>query len=419
MYPEIANNTLQTKKGERGAALITVLFISTLLLAAGGALILITGTASRTAVDSTAEMQAYYSAEAGLETSLNVLRGNIAPNASMPAGTKISFRNAVDRSTSNLSGDTSLRARLSGWLNYSYTPSGAGNPDRVPLTASYTPLTGLAYSVDVSDPDNTPVPSGEPTRLLLRVTGYGPKSAVKRLELVVRRSNVEYAPPAMLMMRGSNDGTPVAFNIGDSNAKDYSGHDRSGSSILPTFGATSDGDKTIEATADSKETVIDPKAASFSDPSLPVWLRSADEARTFLEEQKANAIEQGRYFTSFSGYSGTVAAPAFTFVDGDCVLDGGAGLLIVTGNLEMNGNPNFTGLILVLGNGSVNRDGSGNGDIYGAMAVAHFDPNGTGGFLGATFNTNGSGTSTMQYDSNAVRTALNLSGPRVLGVHEY
>lgn len=419
MYPEITDNTFQTKRGERGAALITVLFISILLLAAGGALILITGTASRTAVDSTAEMQAYYSAEAGLETSLNVLRGNIAPNASMPAGAKISFRNAVTRSTSNLSTDNSTRARLSGWLNYSYTPSGGGNPDRVPLTASYTPLTGLAYSVDVSDPDNTPVASGEPTRLLLRVTGYGPKSAVKRLELVVRRSNVEYAPPAMLMMRGSNDGTPVTFNIGDSNAKDYSGHDRSGSSILPTFGATSDGDKTIEATADTKATVVDPKAASFSDPSLPVWLRSADEARTFLADQKANAIEQGRYFTSFSGYSGTVAAPAFTFVDGDCVLDGGAGLLIVTGNLEMNGNPNFTGLILVLGNGSVNRDGGGNGDVYGAMAVAHFDTNGTGGFLGATFNTNGSGTADMQYDSDAVRTALNLSGPRVLGVHEF
>src|SRR6266852_4798122 len=129
MYPEIADNTWLTKKGERGAALITVLFISTLLLAAGGALILVTSTASRTAIDSTAEMQAYYSAEAGLETSLNVLRGNLAPNASMPAGTQISFRNAVTLSTSNLSTDTSTRARLSGWLNYS-----GANPDRVPLT---------------------------------------------------------------------------------------------------------------------------------------------------------------------------------------------------------------------------------------------------------------------------------------------
>ena len=430
MYPEIADNTLKTKNGERGAALITVLFISTLLLAAGGVLILVTGTASRTAIDSTAEMQAYYSAEAGLESSLNVLRGNIAPNAAMPAGTQISFGNAITLSKSNLPTDNSARPRLSGWLNYNYTPSGVTNPDRVTLTAGYTPMTGLAYSVDVSDPDGTVAPN-EPTRLLLRVTGYGPKGAVKRLELAVRFSNIDYAPPAMLMMRGSNDGTPVTFDIGNSNAKDYSGHDRSGSTILPTFGATNYSDRDIEFASDGKGTAAAPKASSFTDPSLPVWLRSAPDARNFLADQKANAISQNRpdgscslagpdaspgcsYYTSFSGN-----ATGFTFVDGDCTLDGGSGLLIVTGNLEMNGNPNFTGLILVLGGGTVNRDGGGNGNIYGAMAVARFAASGNGGFLGATFHTNGGGTSSMQYDSNAVRSALSASGPRVLGVHEY
>src|SRR6266850_2446725 len=84
-----------TNRGERGAALVTVLLISTLLLATGGALILLTGTATRTAVDSTAEMQAYYAAEAGMQTTLNVLRGNVAPSASMPAGTKLNFRDAI------------------------------------------------------------------------------------------------------------------------------------------------------------------------------------------------------------------------------------------------------------------------------------------------------------------------------------
>jgi hypothetical protein len=94
-------------------------------------------------------------------------------------------------------------------------------------------------------------------------------------------------------------------------------------------------------------------------------------------------------------------------------------LLIVTGNLTMSGNPSFTGLILVLGGGSVLRNGGGNGDIYGAMAVASFPVNGNGGFNSATFHTNGGGTATMQYDSSAVRQALNVAGPRVKGVHEY
>jgi hypothetical protein len=398
-----------------------VLLVATLLLAAGGALLLTTSMAGTLAVDATAEMRAYYGAEAGVQSAMNVLRGNIAPDGSMPAGTKISFRNAVTSSTSNLSTDTATNYRLSGWLNYNYTPSGASNPDRVVLspTAGYTPETGLAYSVDVSDPDNIPVASGEPNRLLLRVTGFGPKGAVKRMELVVDRTNFAYTPPATIMMRGADDCSAANFTTGDSAAKDYSGHDHSGSAILPAFGATCGGDQTIEVNAANKNTVDAPIAATFGNSSLPTWLQSADQARAFLADQKANAINQGSYFTSFSGYAGSDAAPAFTFVDGDCTLSGGAGLLIVTGNLTMNGNPSFNGMILVLGNGSVNRDGGGNGNIYGAMAVARFDPVGPGGFLAPTFNTNGGGNSTMQYDSNAVRQALNLSGPRPRGVHEY
>lgn len=404
--------------GERGAALLTVLCLSTLLLAIGGALILVTGTATRTAVDSTAEMQAFYSAEAGVQTTLNVLRGNIAPNASMPAGTQIDFRKAITPSDSDLPSDTTGAARLSGWLNYDYTPSGAPNPDRVSLTSGYSPMTGLAYSVNVSDPDNTPVASGEPVRLLLRVTGYGPKGAVKQLDLVVKRSNFDYSPPATIMMRGSDNGTSVNFDIGDSAAKDYSGHDHATTGqVLPSFGATSDTDKNIEITSDTKDTTASPKASTFSPSSLPSFLQSANLARSFLADQKANAISQGRYFTSFDGYAGSATNPVFTFVDGDCTLDGGGGLLVVTGNLEMNGNPSFSGLILVLGGGTINRDGGGNGNVYGAIAVASFGS--TGGFTAASFHTNGSGTATVQYDSDAVRRGLNLAGPRILGVGEY
>ncbi len=403
-------------KRQRGAALVTVLMISALLLATGGTLILVTGLSARTAIDAAAEQQAYYSAEAGVQDTLNVLRGNVAPNPAMPAGSKITFRNAVTAAKSNLPGDTSTYFRLSGWLNYNYTPSGQNSADRVTLTSNYSPLNGLAYSVTVSDPDNIPVANGEPKRLLMRVLGYGPKGAQKRLELVVNRSNFDYAPPAMLLMVGADNCSAMTFTIGQSNAKDYSGHDVSGTGVLPAFGSTCNGDLAIELASDGKETVDLPKAQNFTNSELPPWLRSADEARAFLAEQKANAISQGRYFTSFSGSSGTSADPAFTFVDGDCTLDGGGGLIIVTGNLLMHGNPSFDGLILVLGNGHVERDGGGNGDIMGAVTVARF--NSTGGFLPPFFDTNGGGNSTMQYDSAAVSRALNTSGPRVMGIHE-
>ena len=117
---------IHKSRQERGAALITVLLVSTLLLATGGALVLVTGLSTRTTIDETAEMQAYYSAETGLQDTMNVLRGNVNPLGAMPNNTQISFRNAITRATANIPGDngptcfvsspTSI-CRLSGWLN--------------------------------------------------------------------------------------------------------------------------------------------------------------------------------------------------------------------------------------------------------------------------------------------------------------
>src|SRR2546421_886614 len=160
MHCETEETLYESRRGERGAALVTVLLISTLLLAAGGTLIMVTTSATRTAIDSTAEMQALYAAEAGMQTTLNVLRGNVAPRSGMPTGTKINFRNAINLTTANSSGDagpTCLAAdptsvcRLSGWLNYNYTSAGSVAADRVGLTSGYAAQNGMAYSVEVSD----------------------------------------------------------------------------------------------------------------------------------------------------------------------------------------------------------------------------------------------------------------------------
>ena len=407
-------------KSDSGAALLTVLMLSTLLLAAGGTLLLVSTMNTKTAIDETAELQAYYAAEAGLQSTLNVLRGNVAPNSAMPSGTQISFRKAIELSSSNLPTDSSTVARLSGWLNYNYKPAGAPVPDRVGLTSGYAPANGVAFSVVLTDPDHIPVSNGEPARLRLQVMGFGPKGAVKKLELVVKRTNFDYTPQATIMMRSADDGSPMTFDLGESAAKYYSGHDHSGSTtVVSAFGSTTTSDMTLQIGAANKNTVADPIASTVDAGNLPTWLKSANQARAFLNTQKANAISQGRYFSSFDGTAGTSSSPAFTFVDGDCVLRGGAGLLIVTGNLEMNGNPDFDGLIFVLGGGSINRNGGGNGNIYGAIIVARFDRNGTGNFLAPEFHTNGGGNATIQYDSLAVRKALNLSGPLAEGVREY
>jgi len=106
-------------------------------------------------------------------------------------------------------------------------------------------------------------------------------------------------------------------------------------------------------------------------------------------------------------------------VDGDATLPpaGGAGMLVVTGTLDMRGSADFKALVLVLGKGELLRNGGGNGTTLGTLIVARFDA--AGGFLAPSFNSSGSGTADVKYDSKWVETALTRLGPRVVGVSEY
>jgi hypothetical protein len=109
---------------------------------------------------------------------------------------------------------------------------------------------------------------------------------------------------------------------------------------------------------------------------------------------------------------GTDSAPVVNVVNGDYTLGGsGAGILLVTGTLTMNGTPNFNGIILVIGNGNVQKNGGGNGTLNGSLLVANLYsdtpptytnliPLGTNHAPGIpTISWNGGGTANIQYDS--------------------
>ena len=410
------------RKGERGAALVISILLATLLLAVAGTVLLTSGMSAITSIDATAELQAYYGAESGLEAAINVLRGHVQPNG-IAGNTKMGFRNAVSPSTSNRNNDSSTNARLSAWLNYD-------NDGRIrPAGANYS------YSVVVMDPDD---PNGtirsanatyRPSRIQVQSTGYGPNGSVKRMEMIVQKTTFDFEPAAMLMMRGADDGTAatMSFDIGSSNAKFYSGHDRASDAELPTFGVTTPADLTVANNAITKgATVEDVETAQIGMGDMPSWLQNADAARKFLNDMQVVARSLGRYYTTFSGQAGTTASPQVTFVNGEATLDGGAGLLIVTGNLVLNGNPSFNGVILVLGEGTVNRNGGGNGNIYGSIYVARFArswPASENGlphpFLAPIFQTNGGGNANLEYDSEWVQKAKDALGDIVRDIREY
>jgi len=428
------------RRNERGAALITSLLIATLLLVAGGALIQITSMSAANAIDATAETQAYYGAEAGLQAALNALRGNAAHTGSaLPSGmTTINFRNAVIASSSNdcpsgTGGDPSGVARLSRWLPYSDTQS-AGT--RVTVGTNPT----IQYDVVViqpgpdgifgtADDNQMPTPPLQPSRLLIQTTGYGPRGARKQMSMIVARDAFDPLVPAMMTLVGTPAGAPaMSFDSGNSANHIFSGTDHACTvgpcpAPLPAFGTTNLIDNTLATTNAASNTTSTPAAAVVS---LPAYLQSPAATRTFLDQMQALAIlgaEAGTATYLPSGGSGNPSG--FTFVKGDYTMGSGSssGLLIVTGELTTHGDTNFSGLVLVLGVGAINRDGGGGGAFYGATFVANVDWPAQSPALthfGAPFfNFNGAGNATMQYDSSAVANAFNLLPAPVLGVCEY
>jgi len=559
-----------SRAGERGAALVTMLLASVLLLGAGGALIMTTMMSASNSLNSTAEMQAYYVAESGMQSTLNVLRGNTRPMINL--SDRMSFRTAIIPSISN--GGSSGTPRLAGWLPYN-TPSDpnslvpvsvgtvtggyrvtvenmdpnshivefetsakiidgapgktyqrtfgtvggtdevtirysgqpstnlAPDPNSFPLTldsalgsfvierpntstaddvvipktgfeititqslpwAATTTLEGvfegevdtagttlkvtfdkasvkadgttyalnLASGTQVLDlayttsPTTTHIPakvtSPDPKRLLVKSYGFGPQGSEKRLEMMVTKANLEYETPAGFTMRGADDCSAFSFDTGSSGAKWYSGVDHAGvETQRPAFAISAcDEDN---ATIKKPETVSDPKIGILGDDDTtpgtietPSYLDTADRARAYLSSLQDKAVATNRYFNRSTTVSDSVDTPMYTFVDGDCTLTSGSGVLVVTGTLTMRGHTNFNGVILVLGKGKLVRNGGGNGEIYGGITIAAFDRV-SGNFIAPAFETNGGGNSTIQYDSLALKNGIG-SGMNVSGIREF
>ena len=573
MKPELKMKASRrsNRHDERGAALVTMLLVTILLLGAGGALIMTTAMSSTTAIGSTAEMQAYYVAESGMQSALNVIRGNAKPLVT--AIDRMSFRTAVVPDVSN-GPNNSGNLRLAGWLPYNdrldpnslvpvqigsivggyrvqvenldpnshivtfetsgqidgsdvATPSSrtfnsggtkevtirysaqpsttvAPDPHTFPLTLdsnlgsfvierpagstdndvvipktdfdltitqtapwaasttlegsfegdvdnvgttlkvtfdkAYVKADGTTYTLNLpsatqvldlsypSSPATTAIPlkvtSPDPKRLLVKSYGFGPQGSEKRLELMINHESLEYDMPAGVLIRGADDCTPLNLDTGSSGAKWYSGIDHSGvDPQRPSFAVSPCDQAFADAGIKKHDTVVDPEIGLLTDDAegseveQPSFLDSASKARSYLNALQSKAQTLGRYFSGGTTINDSLNASQFTFVDGNATLTSGSGFLVVTGKLTMRGNTDFKGIILVLGQGELERNGGGNGDILGGITIAKFGRT-SGNFEAPTFTTNGGGNSNVQYDSASVRGAQG-SGMNVSGIREF
>lgn len=298
----------------------------------------------------------------------------------------------------------------------------------------------------------TTVTTPEPRRLVVKVQGYGPHGAIKNMQTMVSRFGVNYDPPATFVIRGAASNGASTISIGSSANYVYSGADNANGQPLPAFLVTNDPDYTTLSTLKTNNptgvqgdpTGLIPILKKLTLPTelsgLPVWLRTTSDpvygARAFVQQLRLAAQQQfsgcvseqdttcDRYFNTRAGDSppsdfgaGTTQG-LITFVDGDVSLpnSGGKGLLVVTGTVFMDGSQTFDGLVLVLGDGVLDRSGGGNGTSLGAFVVAKFGS--TGDFLVPTFTSSGSGISTLQLDRNKVKSALRLGGVYAMAVSE-
>ena len=298
------------------------------------------------------------------------------------------------------------------------------------LNLGGTQVLNLAYA---SSPGTTSIParvtSPDPKRLLIKSYGFGPQGSEKRLELMVNKANFEFESPAGVMLRGADDCSPLSLDTGSSGSKWYSGKDYSNvEPQRPAFAVTPCDETDAKAGIIKPDTVVDPEIGLLGDDDTtpgtvetPSFLDTADRARAYLNSLQAKAQSTGRYFESTAASPVTINnslnSPMFTFCDGDCTLLSGSGFLVVTGTLEMRGNTDFKGVILVLGEGMLLRDGGGNGEILGGITIAAFNRT-AGNFTAPTFHTNGGGNSNVQYDSKALTSAVG-SGMNVSGIREF
>ena len=282
--------------------------------------------------------------------------------------------------------------------------------------------------------------SPEPIRLVIKSTGYGPRGSKKQLEAIVRKNFFDgLTAPATLTLVGPHTdsaGGTFTFEPGSSAAMEYSGQDQVSTDIIPPIGTTDSAGDNLESLLDRIDNGNPPFNGTItgtpSDVSTdtPPWLSTPANLDTAVKSLQQVADGSGRYFANGvqpTSFGDNTNGTGITFCDGDCSLTGsGGGIMVVTGKLTLQGNFSFRGIIIVTGQGGVDRRGAGTGLIQGNMVVAPYtnstvlpasDPVGTA-FLAPKYDLSGGGNSTIAYNSTAINSGLVAVSNFVLGVME-
>jgi Tfp pilus assembly protein PilX len=387
---------LKKIKEQRGIALLTSILLLGALGVLGFTAVNVSNVDTKITRNTKTSKQAFYLAEAGAEAAREKLRYNLAVS-----------HQTLTSQLSSVKGPDGVLTDSSNTGNYS-------SSDDVPfITAS---LGSGSFKVYLSNDPLESVTNTTDSNGIVTLTafGYGPDNAVAVIQTTVQKGGGMPLPnlPGAITLAGPN----VVFDAPDSNAFVVTGD--------TTHPAIAVNSSTSYNTITTNKTVIkraDQYTGAGGTPSVQnLTFQDPWGNLTDLDKVYTN-LKNAADFTSPSDSGFTLGSSSdrkVVVIDGDYTINAatGAGILLVTGKLTLHGAFNYDGIILAIGQGSMLRNGAGNGIITGGIYVANIrgadhqldTPDDT--FATVTFDTTGGGTSTIEYnatDQNASDDLLN------------
>ncbi len=441
----ILKNNLQCQ-GQRGVALIMTLFVLVTLSLLGLGLMTTSTLESKINMNSRSLHQAYYGAEAGLEEATYRMIGsavnpiNLTQVDTPSEVVYVRQSSSVDpTSSSSPYYDTEYATSNFTAVNY-YTTNQGTNPmpyQWVKISMKTKRLSnhdvnngGITTNQDVPiyydgaeylyDPANG-INASKTGFRVYQITSFGRTSdgASSKLRREISSSGFPGMPGAVFF----NGPAPV-YDAPSSNPFRVEGADQSGGPAKPAIAV-------INAAADTAVTGAIPGNRQDHYTGSGPWpdvqdvssgLPAAYTTPQGMEDLVSSIVPyaNGNYpagtdVCSGANCWGTAANPKINVFNGDCDFGNstGYGLLIVRGNLHMQGNAAFNGLILIVGQGTMTFNGGGNGQINGGIFVAKTRDS-SGNILSslgsASINWNGGGGNGVRYNSGLVNQMFNAMG---------
>ena len=419
------------RRGESGSAILLAIFVLVLLVGLGAALLFMVQSELSMSRSTNNEKAAFHLAEAGLEAGRMILLDTNGGG------------DFTDDLQSAANGDASLDINpkiISPIFDSSGTLTGFnGVGNDVPLQAIATlnsaDASGGFFAAYLSNDPTEGVTTTSDVNRRVMLTGIGVDRS-RAWEVVQAIVEPWHHLPSVPMAAMTMIGPAPTYDNGNSNAQAHTGTDCPlGGGIpntyVPIVGLTNDGseaqvesdmnrpDKFTSGALTEHDTVgnlndpTDPAMAQSSLPTLdPSWMDCA-----YIASMVQGLIAGADFYCNTD--SGSCTTPVgnagdIVVIDGDATAGAfDAGLLLVTGELTYSGNSAWSGIVLVIGEGRLHRNGAGNGHNTGAVILANVDPSPGGlradksdwcnsGFGQTSFTVNGAGSSTISYCSDDV-----------------